>query len=451
MPHMDIPLSTFHLGFILSTAIMCFSIHLMMLITEPDFSEAETRDSWRRHARFLQLFMFLPLVGFLLTHMDQDPNTAIWFVATTVVSAALFLPLELKYRDAHEATPLPKTLADGTPMPDVKELRPHRNDPFASLVKAASAEKPVTAAEAEEHFREVSRTHFRILIGNFALGLLMGASILLPFAFMVAAVGAAHKLGLIDVAVSENILKMVPGLCSLMVPLVMPLSFLVLGPTILRFTQGARLLSGAEGWKDRWQRLCDRAKALGYKGTDRMEILELPWKHAGFRNAFYIGLPSALNPFLTGIFLVKGIEDVLGGAEIDFVISHEAAHGLSKHAVNRMKLGLGIFLFFVITQVMAFMMRAPSLSLVFAAGCFIWGYMMLKKQGELHELEADVLAINIMGGDEEAVSAAVDALKKLDHFNVKATTPFTEKRIAYIRAIFSGAGRKPGDDFRKAA
>jgi Zn-dependent protease with chaperone function len=181
---------------------------------------------------------------------------------------------------------------------------------------------------------------------------------------------------------------------------------------------------------------------------EKMELFELPWNKAGFRNAFFLGLPSRWNPFQSAVFFVRGIDEILSPTELEFVLGHEAAHGMTRHAMKRMNLGLGLFLFFAISQVMALMLKAPALSLVLAIVVFAWGYHLMNKQGELQEFEADIVAVNLLGGTPTAVEAAAGALRKLDEFNLKATQPMTEKRIAYIKARFATIDR--GEDQRAA-
>jgi Zn-dependent protease with chaperone function len=320
--------------------------------------------------------------------------------------------------------------------------------------------RKMTRAEAEEHFREVSRTHMRILLGNFALGLLMGGAILLPFVGAVMALTFCHRMGVIDEAQTQAALRYVPGICTLFVPLLMPLAFLVLGPLTLRLTQGARPMAEAAGWKERWERVRMRAALLGYRHMEAMQLLELPWNKAGFRNAFFLGLPSRWNPFQSAVFYVRGIDEILNGTEVEFVLGHEAAHGMTRHAVKRMNLGMGLFIFFAVSQIMALMMKSPALSLVLAVAVLVWGYHLMNKQGEMQEYEADIMAVNLLGGTPEAVEAAEGALRKLDQFNLRATQPMTEKRIAYIKATFAvaqaaakRAAEDKGDDDkgRKAA
>jgi Zn-dependent protease with chaperone function len=423
----DTPVVTFHLGFLLSAAIVCATIHAMILIVEPDFKERDTHDSWLRQIRFLQFMMALPLVAFFMTHSDQGVEAFTWFLGTSTVSALLFMPVEGRFRGVRH-TDAPK---------EKPQLRPRE--------------------EAEEHFREVSRTHMRILLGNFALGLLMGGAILVPFVSAILAVTFCHRMGLLSEAQAQSTLRYVPGLCTLFVPILMPLAFLVLGPLTLRLTQGARSMTDVAGWKERWERVRMRAAILGYRHMDAMQLLELPWNKAGFRNAFFLGLPSRWNPFRSAVFYVRGIDEILNGTEVEFVIGHEAAHGMTRHAVKRMNLGMGLFLFFAISQVMALMLRSPALSLGLAVGIFVWGYHLMNKQGELQEFEADIMAVNLLGGTTEAVEAAEGALRKLDQFNLRATQPLTEKRIAYIKATFAVAqaaakrGDDEGDGGRKAA
>ncbi len=400
----DTPVSTFHLGFLLSTAIVCATIHAMILIVEPDLKERETRDSWQRQIRFLQFMMFLPLVAYFMTHTAQGAEAFTWFAGTCTISALLFLPVENRFR----------------------------------VVRGAEA-VAVAPVEVQAHFREVSRTHMRILLGNFALGLLMGGAILLPFVGTILAVSFCHKMGLINEAQAQSALRYVPALCTLFVPILMPLAFLVLGPLTLRFTQGARSMTQATGWKERWDRVKNRAATLGYRHMEAMQLIELPWNKAGFRNAFFLGLPSRWNPFQSAVFYVRGIDEILTPTEVEFVLGHEAAHGMTRHAVKRMNLGMGLFLFFAISQVMALMIKAPALSLVLAVVIFAWAYHLMTKQGELQEFEADIMAVNILGGSPEAVEAAEGALRKLDQFNLRTTLPLTEKRIAYIKASFAAA------------
>ena len=165
-------------------------------------------------------------------------------------------------------------------------------------------------------------------------------------------------------------------------------------------------MTQATGWKERWDRVKNRAATLGYRHMEAMQLIELPWNKAGFRNAFFLGLPSRWNPFQSAVFYVRGIDEILTPTEVEFVLGHEAAHGMTRHAVKRMNLGMGLFLFFAISQVMALMIKAPALSLVLAVVIFAWAYHLMTKQGELQEFEADIMAVNILGGSPEAVEGA---------------------------------------------
>ena len=100
-------------------------------------------------------------------------------------------------------------------------------------------------------------------------------------------------------------------------------------------------------------------------------------------------------------------------------------------------MGFGLFIFFVCTQVVAVLAKAPILSLVLAIGAFLWGYQLMQKQGEMQEFEADVVALKILGISETSVTAATAALEKLDQFNLKFIQPTTEKRVLFMKSMLA--------------
>lgn len=420
----------FHLGYLLCVAITAAVVHLLIVGLNPDMKERETRESWTRQVRVLQFFLYLPLVGFFFTHASKSQEVGAWFLATAVVGALLFLPIEFRLRA--------KNAAGSNTESDESTSVESTTDEYQTAT-AKEAPKPPQKQMTPEEFQEMTRTHMRILMGNFALGLLMGAAILLPFLIAIGTTLTLKAYGVITPEQSQTALKVVPGLCSLLVPVAMPVAFLMLGPWVLRITQGARNLKDDPSWQATWERVNLRANEMGYTQRKQMGLFELPWSNAGFKNAFYMGFPSKMNPFPAAVFLVKGIDSLLDSDEIEFVLSHEMAHDLSKHTTKRVTLGLGLFAFFLICQIIAITLRSPFLSLIFAVACFFWGYTLMRRQSDLQELEADMVAINLSGGSETEMRYAVSALKKLDQHNLRALHPLTVRRITALEAVYVGA------------
>lgn len=401
----------------------------MVVIGQPDLAEAKDRTSWRNHLRFLEAMMFLPLVAYYLTHVGEEPQAGSWFLGTLFIATLLFVPAELRL------APLPH-----------KKLPP---------LKASEIDKT--------HIAQKLKSHTRVLFGNFALGVLMGIAILFPFALSLLLVSAGFRLGLYQESTKTILLQISPAISCFCVPGLMPLFFLALGPFVLRLTQGGRDLLKQDKWQSRIIKLEDRAAKLGKPCSQywrKLILWELPWSGLGIMNAFFLGWPSRWSPTSSTIFFIENLDSVLSEDEIDFVLYHEAAHGLSKHPIHRTLLGLGVFAFFVFSEGAAFALRAPSLSFAFAVVSLVWGYFLLKKQSEMHELEADVLAINLQGGTIEALNHALSAIKKLDTFSGKAeqaeghwrardvlsTHPQTTQRLAYLESMFAHLKSPAGND-----
>jgi Zn-dependent protease with chaperone function len=463
----------FHLGYMLCVAITAAVVHLLLVGLNPDMGERETQESWTRQVRILQFFLYLPLVGFFFTHASKSEEVGAWFLGTAIVGALLFIPIEMRLRSKKK--PGTNTTEDATSDPaahpmDLKSQDSANDSTNDSAKNIHQFLRPQTRPQPQrthkamspEEFREVTRTHMRILMGNFALGLLMGAAILLPFLVAIGAIFTLKAYGVMTIEQSKTALKVVPGVCSLFVPIAMPVAFLMLGPWVLRFTQGARNLVTDPMWQQVWDRVNARAVEMGYNRRRPLGLFELPWANAGFKNAFYMGFPTRLNPFPAAVFLVKGIDQLLDANEMEFVLSHEMAHDLTRHTTKRVTLGLGLFAFFLICQLIAITLASPLMSLLFAVGCFFGGYTLMRRQFDLQELEADMVAINLSGGGEAEMQTAVSALKKLDQHNLRALHPLTVRRITALEAVYKGAkgtkeimahidDRKDDDDQSKAA
>lgn len=421
----DIPITTFHFGFLLTCAFASATMHLMLIIGQPDLTQYREWKSWKNHLRFLQTMMFLPLAGFFLSHVATEPDAAFWFLGTLIVSVTLFVPAEMQLNSLR---PKPtRGLIDDT------INATNQSDQSNSLTVENSQKNNPNQQEPNIPKRTAldSPKMGRLLVANFCLGLVMGASIVAPMALMVGSLKIATLLHLINEAQSQWALALVPALTSFAVPLLMPYLFLSLGPMIIQFTQNTEKVS-AENHPNIhkvWTQVCHQIQALGLNTKSRNLHLHLiPQENLNQSNAFFMGWPGRLSLFSGAIFVSSDLPNKLNSKQLEFIIAHELVHDIKAHAKRRVAKGLGIFITFVAAQALALMTGSLAFSLVITVAVLVAAHFSFKHQSHHQELEADTMALSIIGRTAENCQIAESVLLLIDRINQNQLSDATTEK-----------------------
>jgi len=181
-------------------------------------------------------------------------------------------------------------------------------------------------------------------------------------------------------------------------------------------------------------------------------------------SAMVAGFKSGRGWFKPGLFVSRGAIRVLSRGELQAVVLHEVSHIKLGHLKKRMMFSFGLIVgttfvatFFVLLAHFAF----PSVTMtgifgpVTALVSFFMTFRMLAQQSQVHELEADIYAIEKLGAN---LFDLTNALRKLSHANEPDTNPWsshppTESRIGALKVYFDrkAALENPVDSSRDRA
>lgn len=450
----QVPTATFHLGFLLSTAFVCAVLHLMIVVGEPDLTEEKERQTWLKAIGFLKWLMFLPLGFYNLEQVAfytkgvpgfgpaSSVELFLWFFGTVVVSGLLFTPII----HAIEAARLLNQKSKALPSEQVdyplnaKASEDAKNEFKTTLTNAMKS--PEVPANLTPATRSVEQ-HLRVILGNFSMGLIMGLSIIVPMVGMLFVTLILEAAGVITAIQRDTFLKFTPGITCFLTPLLMPFSFFVFGPSVLRITQAGRKIKNDATYgeiQNRFEKLLHGSKVT----TQDIELHIVPTfesKAYAVPPAFLLGWPSRFSfvrkAFPAGIFLSEAVLKVMTKAEIEFILAHELAHYARKHAAKRILLTHALFVFSICVQVICLMFHAPMLALGAVAVSLAWGFHILRRQADLHEFEADLFALEHSQNPEDALTA----LQKLSLVFIPVThtrrRSLMESRIQMLRVAVS--------------
>ena len=177
--------------------------------------------------------------------------------------------------------------------------------------------------------------------------------------------------------------------------------------------------------------------------------------------AMLAGFPGGRGVFKPGLFLSRGLLDVLTDEEVRAVVLHEVSHLKLQHLKKRLLYSVGLvvattsaatFCVFLANVYMHENTPRDFIGFTAAGVAFFLTFRMLGTQSRAHETEADFHSIEkLQAGQEELISA----LRKLDIMNGRAPAPInplsaiagkghpsTEVRVAAISARFGTKGEE---------
>jgi heat shock protein HtpX len=181
--------------------------------------------------------------------------------------------------------------------------------------------------------------------------------------------------------------------------------------------------------------------------------------------AMMAGFPTGRGLLRPGLFLSRGLLDNLNAEEVRAVVLHEASHVKLTHLYKRLLysavlvVGTTALATFCVFLASIFLPDSDARSFIgfgAAAGAFVLTFKLLSKQSQIHEFEADMCSVAILGADVESL---ISALRKLDQVNGKSARlldplsitgesghPPTERRVAALRARFPEGGAARASD-----
>ncbi|MGK5084514.1 M48 family metallopeptidase [Bdellovibrionota bacterium FG-1] len=167
--------------------------------------------------------------------------------------------------------------------------------------------------------------------------------------------------------------------------------------------------------------------------------------------AMIAGFSRAKSWFKPGLFLSRGLLDLLNEQELHAVVLHEVAHLSLNHLRRRLTYsGLLLVGTTTVATTLIFIANlwAPQgelrnwVGMIAASLAFFSAFRLLGTQSRQHETEADVFCVERLGADVTAFTSALRKLDKTNSGNPFAavsglTHPATERRIALLNSRFS--------------
>lgn len=221
-----------------------------------------------------------------------------------------------------------------------------------------------------------------------------------------------------------------------------------LGAFFVRKIFCSRLL----GEGDLYERIREDFERSGLKAPP-LWIIEVEQFHLG--SAMIAGFQGGRGLFSPGIFLSQAAVEQLQDAELRAVVLHEISHLSLAHPRKRFIFSSGLVLCSSLVTGMVVLLSGWLAPAAHAEGfmgcfsimtCFVLAFKLLGDQTRYHELEADIHAIEKLGGTVESLS---EALRKLDRINdelpfrhepgsflLGMSHPATERRIRLLQMYF---------------